>query len=137
MDGPKLTLIPIEDIQTEVGKFYNVTVKEIKATKRTQNIVLARQVAMYLAREKSYFWFCYRHDHSTVLHAYNKIKNMISQDDSLRIEIDTIKNKIKWPLWISRQKNSEFSTTCAQVLYLAKSMNFELMHSVHKTYYYY
>lgn len=51
MDGPKLTLIPIEDIQTEVGKFYNVTVKEIKATKRTQNIVLARQVAMYLARE--------------------------------------------------------------------------------------
>ena len=27
MDGPKLTLIPIEDIQTEVGKFYNVTVK--------------------------------------------------------------------------------------------------------------
>ena len=34
-------------------------------------------------------------DHSTVLHAYNKIKNMISQDDSLRIEIDTIKNKIK------------------------------------------
>ena len=40
MDGPKLTLIPIEDIQTEVGKFYNVTVKEIKATKRTQNICL-------------------------------------------------------------------------------------------------
>ena len=34
-------------------------------------------------------------DHSTVLHAYNKIKNMIAQDDSLRIEIDTIKNKIK------------------------------------------
>lgn len=51
IDGPKLTLIPIEDIQSEVGKFYNVTVKEIKATKRTQNIVLARQVAMYLARE--------------------------------------------------------------------------------------
>ena len=101
MDGPKLTLIPIEDIQTEVGKFYNVTVKEIKATKRTQNIVLARQVAMYLAREmtdnslpKIGKEFGGR-DHSTVLHAYNKIKNMIAQDDSLRIEIDTIKNKIK------------------------------------------
>ena len=101
MDSPKLTLIPIEDIQTEVGKFYNVTVKEIKATKRTQNIVLARQVAMYLAREmtdnslpKIRKEFGGR-DHSTVLHAYNKIKNMIAQDDSLRIEIDTIKNKIK------------------------------------------
>ena len=101
MDGPKLTLIPIEDIQTEVGKFYNVTVKEIKATKRTQNIVLARQVAMYLAREmtdnslpKIGKEFGGR-DNSTVLHEYNKIKNMIAQDDSLRIEIDTIKNKIK------------------------------------------
>ena len=100
MDGPKLTLIPIEDIQTEVGKFYNVTVKEIKATKRTQNIVLARQVAMYLAREmtdnslpKIGKEFGGR-DHSTVLHAYNKSK-IWSQDDSLRIEIDTIKTKIK------------------------------------------
>lgn len=100
-DGPKMTVIPIEEIQTQVGKFYDVTVKEIKATKRTQNIVLARQVAMFLAREmtdnslpKIGKEFGGR-DHSTVLHAYNKIKNMISQDESLRIEIETIKNKIK------------------------------------------
>ncbi len=50
-DGPIVTVIPIEEIQIQVGKFYGVTVKEIKATKRTQDIVLARQVAMYLARE--------------------------------------------------------------------------------------
>lgn len=100
-DGPKMTVIPIEEIQAQVGKFYGVTVKEIKATKRTQNIVLARQVAMFLAREmtdnslpKIGKEFGGR-DHSTVLHAYNKIKNMISQDESLRIEIETIKNKIK------------------------------------------
>lgn len=100
-DGPKMTVIPIEEIQTQVGKFYDVTVKEIKATKRTQDIVLARQVAMFLAREmtdnslpKIGKEFGGR-DHSTVLHAYNKIKNMISQDEGLRIEIETIKNKIK------------------------------------------
>ncbi|WP_406848800.1 chromosomal replication initiator protein DnaA [Streptococcus dysgalactiae subsp. equisimilis] len=100
-DGPKMTVIPIEEIQTQVGKFYDVTVKEIKATKRTQDIVLARQVAMFLAREmtdnslpKIGKEFGGR-DHSTVLHAYNKIKNMISRDESLRIEIETIKNKIK------------------------------------------
>ncbi|MCB2834215.1 chromosomal replication initiator protein DnaA [Streptococcus dysgalactiae] len=100
-DGPKMTVIPIDEIQTQVGKFYDVTVKEIKATKRTQDIVLARQVAMFLAREmtdnslpKIGKEFGGR-DHSTVLHAYNKIKNMISQDESLRIEIETIKNKIK------------------------------------------
>ena len=100
-DGPKMTVIPIEEIQTQVGKFYDVTVKEIKATKRTQDIVLARQVAMFLAREmtdnslpKIGKEFGGR-DHSTVLHAYKKNKNMISQDESLRIEIETIKNKIK------------------------------------------
>ncbi|AXQ77602.1 chromosomal replication initiator protein DnaA [Streptococcus chenjunshii] len=101
-DSPnRITVIPIEEIQSQVGKFYGVTVKEIKATKRTQDIVLARQVAMFLAREmtdnslpKIGKEFGGR-DHSTVLHAYNKIKNMISQDDGLRIEIETIKNKIK------------------------------------------
>lgn len=100
-DGPKMTVIPIEEIQSQVGKFYGVTVKEIKATKRTQDIVLARQVAMYLTREmtdnslpKIGKEFGGR-DHSTVLHAYNKIKNMIAQDNNLRIEIETIKNKIK------------------------------------------
>ncbi|MGV3028650.1 chromosomal replication initiator protein DnaA [Streptococcus hyovaginalis] len=100
-DGPQVTVIPIEEIQAIVGKFYGVTVKEIKATKRTQNIVLARQVAMYLAREmtdnslpKIGKEFGGR-DHSTVLHAYNKIKNMLAQDESLRIELETLKNKIK------------------------------------------
>ncbi len=100
-DGPQVTVIPIEEIQAMVGKFYGVTVKEIKATKRTQNIVLARQVAMYLAREmtdnslpKIGKEFGGR-DHSTVLHAYNKIKNMLAQDESLRIELETLKNKIK------------------------------------------
>ncbi len=100
-DSPKMTIIPIDEIQNQVGKFYGVTVKEIKATKRTQDIVLARQVAMYLTREmtdnslpKIGKEFGGR-DHSTVLHAYNKIKNILVQDDSLRIEIETIKNKIK------------------------------------------
>ena len=99
--NPKMTIIPIEKIQKEVSKFYCVTVKEIQSTKRNQDIVLARQVAMYLAREltdnslpKIGKEFGGR-DHSTVLHAYNKIKNMLEQDDSLRIEMDTIKNKIK------------------------------------------
>ena len=100
-DSPKMNVISIDDIQEQVGKFYGVTVKEIKATKRTQDIVLARQVAMYLAREmtdnslpkigKSFGG----RDHSTVLHAYNKIKNMLAQDDNLRIELETIKTKIR------------------------------------------
>ncbi|MGT2828964.1 chromosomal replication initiator protein DnaA [Streptococcus hillyeri] len=96
-----ISVIPIETIQTEVGKFYNVSVKEIKSTKRNQNIVMARQVAIFLAREmtdnslpKIGKEFGGR-DHSTILHAYNKIKNMLKTDDGLRIEIETLRQKIK------------------------------------------
>lgn len=81
IDGPKLTLIPIEDIQSEVGKFYNVTVKEIKATKRTQNIVLARQVAMYLAREMT--------DNS-----FQKLEKNLEEEITQLFYMLTIKSKI-------------------------------------------
>lgn len=76
----QITVIPIEKIQAEVGKFYNVSVNEMKGTRRVQNIVLARQVAMYLAREMTdnslprigrEFG---GKDHTTVMHAYEKSK---------------------------------------------------------------
>ena len=97
----QITVIPIEKIQTEVGKFYNVSVNEMKGSRRLQNIVLARQVAMYLAREMTdnslprigrEFG---GKDHTTVMHAYEKIKGMIEIDDNLRLEIQTIKKKLK------------------------------------------
>ena len=96
-----MVVIPIEKIQEEVGNFYDVSVKEMKGTRRVQNIVLARQVAMYLAREltdnslpKIGKEFGGK-DHTTVIHAHAKIKSMIETDDKLRIEIETIKKKIK------------------------------------------
>ena len=97
----QITVIPIEKIQTEVGKFYNVSVNEMKGSRRVQKIVLARQVAMYLAREMTdnslprigrEFG---GKDHTTVMHAYEKIKGMIEIDDNLRLEIQTIKKKLK------------------------------------------
>lgn len=97
----QITVIPIEKIQTEVGKFYNVSVNEMKGSRRVQNIVLARQVAMYLAREitdnslpRIGREFGGK-DHTTVMHAYEKIKGMIEIDDNLRLEIQTIKKKLK------------------------------------------
>ena len=34
-------------------------------------------------------------DHTTVMHAYNKIKSMLAEDDQLEIELTTIRNKIR------------------------------------------
>ena len=100
-DSSQVTVIPIEKIQSEVGNFYGVSVKEMKGSRRVQNIVLARQVAMYLAREltdnslpKIGREFGGK-DHTTVIHAHGKIKTRLETDDSLRLEIENIKNKIK------------------------------------------
>lgn len=99
--NPQNMVISIEKIQIEVGNFYGVSVKELKGAKRVQNIVHARQVAMYLAREltdnslpKIGKEFGNR-DHTTVMHAYNKIKSMLAEDDNLEIELTTIRNKIR------------------------------------------
>ena len=100
-DVSQLLVIPIDKIQTEVGNFYGVSVKEMKGTRRVQNIVLARQVAMYLAREltdnslpKIGKEFGGK-DHTTVIHAHAKIKSLIDEDDNLRLEVESIKKKIK------------------------------------------
>ena len=103
MDGPKLTLIPIEDIQTEVGKFYKCHCKKRsrQLKRNTKIFVLARQVAMYLAREmtdnslpKIGKEFGGR-DHSTVLHAYNKIKNMMLKMTVYALKLIASKTRIK------------------------------------------
>ena len=99
--NPQNMVVSIDKIQTEVGQFYGVSLKEIKGAKRVQNIVHARQVAMYLAREltdnslpKIGKEFGGR-DHTTVMHAYNKIKTMLAEDDQLEIELTAIRNKIR------------------------------------------
>ncbi|GGE24019.1 chromosomal replication initiator protein DnaA [Streptococcus himalayensis] len=99
-DASQILVIPIEKIQTEVGNFYGVSVKEMKGSRRIQNIVQARQVAMYLAREmtdnslpKIGREFGGK-DHTTVMHAYDKIKKWLETDDTLRLEIESIKKKI-------------------------------------------
>ena len=94
-------VISIKDIQKEVGKFYGVSLEQILGTKRTQAVVMARQIAMYLSREmtdnslpKIGKEFGGR-DHSTVLHAYHKIQKHLTSDDNLQVEIATIKDKIR------------------------------------------
>ena len=100
-DVNQMLVIPIDKIQNEVGNFYSVSVKEMKGSRRLQNIVLARQVAMYLSREltdnslpKIGKEFGGK-DHTTVIHAHAKIKSLIDEDDNLRLEIESIKKKIK------------------------------------------
>ena len=99
-DVSQILVIPIDKIQTEVGNFYGVSVKEMKGSRRLQNIVLARQVAMYLSREltdNSLPKIGKEFGGKITQQSYMpmpKLNLWIDEDDNLRLEIDPSKRKL-------------------------------------------
>src|SRR5699024_2619718 len=91
--------IPI--IQTKVANYYNVTVTEIKGRKRVKAIVTPRQVAMYLSRKLTDASLPRigqefgGKDHTTVLHAYEKITKRLENDAELEHDIETLKAELQ------------------------------------------
>ncbi len=92
-----ITINKIIDITAEN---FNIQSSELISKKRTQNIALTRQVAMYLCRmltdlslPKIGEEFGGR-DHSTVLHAFKKIEDMTTKDIDFKHRVEMIKNNI-------------------------------------------
>ena len=93
--------ITIIMIQSEVCKYYNITKAELVGNKRSQNIVLPRQIAMYISREltdlslpKIGQEFGNR-DHTTVLHADNKIRKLLSEQRQIYNNVQEITNRVR------------------------------------------
>lgn len=94
-------MITIQDIQQKVGDYYNLKLDDFKARKRTKAIAFPRQIAMYLARELTDFSlpkigdaFGGR-DHTTVIHAHEKITQQLKTDQELFKIVNNITEKIK------------------------------------------
>lgn len=87
-------------IQETVAKYFNITVNDLKGSRRSNDIALPRQIAMYLCRNiaqmsTNAIGACFgKRDHSTVLHACNKIDKDIKQDNNLKMVVDSVKNLI-------------------------------------------
>lgn len=93
--------ISIQLIQKKTAEYYNLKPGILLSPKRTKNIVTARHIAMYLARELTEYslpvigdYFGGK-DHTTVLHSYNKIKDQLKTDKNLKLSIDRLINDIK------------------------------------------
>jgi len=91
----------IEDIQKEIADYFDVSVSDLKSSRRTQAIALPRQVAMYFARQMlglSYNRigdaFGGRH-HTTVMHACNQIEEAIKKEQNLKYDIDNLSDNLK------------------------------------------
>lgn len=94
-------MITIQDIQQKVGEFYGMRLEDFKARKRTKAVAFPRQVAMYLSRELTDFSlpkigdaFGGR-DHTTVIHAHDKISKQLKIDQELYKIIHSLTEKIK------------------------------------------
>ena len=93
--------ITVPYIQQIVAAHYNITTTDLSGRKRTQSIVLPRQIAMYLSRKLldvslpdvgKYFG---GRDHSTVIHSCEKIANDIENDIRLRDTVIDLERMIK------------------------------------------
>lgn len=97
--SPKKVANP-EKIIRAVSAFYNLKEKDILTTSRKKEIVKPRQIAMFFLRRelKSSFPFIGRKfggkDHTTAIHAYNKIVKEIDTNENLAEEINLIKEQI-------------------------------------------
>ncbi|MBL1229327.1 chromosomal replication initiator protein DnaA [Enterococcus sp. BWB1-3] len=90
--------LSILQIQEEVAKYYHIHLKDLKGKKRVKSIVVPRQISMYLSREmtdsslpKIGAEFGGK-DHTTVIHAHEKIQQLIENDPIIQKEISEIKN---------------------------------------------
>lgn len=102
--GLKLTKanreLSIVDIQNKVANYFHVSINDLKGKKRMKSIVMPRQIAMYLSREmtsnslpKIGKEFGGK-DHTTVIHACDKIAEIVKIDADLRKEIAEIKSAL-------------------------------------------
>jgi len=93
--------VNIELIKDVVVDYYNLKKEDMTSKKRTQKIAFPRQIAMYLSRELTDLSLPHigeefgGRDHTTVIHAYNKIEEKIEDDNEFNKVVDKIITRIK------------------------------------------
>ncbi|HNR04380.1 MAG TPA: chromosomal replication initiator protein DnaA [Bacillota bacterium] len=93
----KVTPSAIKDV---VGNYYNIKIEDFNAKKRNKSVVLPRQIAMFLCRELTDLSLPrigeeFGRDHTTIMHAYEKISSDIKIDTQLKSVLEELKSKIE------------------------------------------
>ena len=89
-----------EYIIEKCAKFYDVKKEDIYSEKRTKNIALARQVAIYIMKELTDYSFpkigsIIGKDHATAIYAIKKVNELMEKDEAVRFNVDGLINDIK------------------------------------------
>jgi chromosomal replication initiator protein len=95
-------IVPRQIVET-VAQFYDVSIEDLVGASRKKEIVRPRQIAMFLMREeiKSSFPSIGNElggrDHTTAMHATDKITKEADRDDAVRQELDLIRQRLYVP----------------------------------------
>ena len=92
--GEEEKIITIDQIQRKVSDFFGIKLSDLKAKNRTKAVAFPRQIAMYLSRQLTHASLSEvgrafgGKDHTTVLHAVDKIQVLLQEDPKLRKQVD-------------------------------------------------
>ncbi|GAB4572599.1 MAG: chromosomal replication initiator protein DnaA [Anaerolineae bacterium] len=90
----------VETVLEVTAAYHNLTVDDLTGPRRTKKIALARQQAMYLAREATEASLPQigqalgGRDHTTVMHGYNKVLEMLESNEEMRHEIKQLRLRL-------------------------------------------
>ena len=93
--------ISIENITKVVCEYMEVEENKVREKNRKKEVVMARQIAMYLSKKltqsslKTIGLHFGGRDHSTVIHAYNTIDHLVGNDLKIKEIVDSLRNKIE------------------------------------------
>lgn len=92
--------ISLDIIEKVISDNYQISVSELKGKKKDKKYVIPRQIAIYIARELTEISYMelgneFGRDHSTIMHAYEKISDLLKVDPILDSKIKLYINEIK------------------------------------------
>jgi len=91
-------VISAEFVQETVAKYFNINAKDLKGSKRSNDIAFPRQIAMFLCRNVAQMSLPQigkdfgKRDHTTVMHACNKIEKEIKENSNTKLIVESVKN---------------------------------------------
>ena len=98
--GEEEKIITIEHIQRKAAEFFGIKLSDMRAKNRTKAVAFPRQIAMFLARNLTHASLTEvgrafgGKDHTTVLHAVEKIQALVQEDPKFKKTVDTLTQSI-------------------------------------------
>ncbi|MGE5789380.1 MAG: chromosomal replication initiator protein DnaA [Syntrophaceae bacterium] len=92
--------VTVDEIMKTVAAKFNIRIADLKSQKKNKNLVIPRQIAMYLARKMTSHSFpdigakIGGKDHSTVIYANNKIKDLLEKDPKIEVAVKEIEETL-------------------------------------------